>query len=151
MDEVNHKIAYNHDGHDHEVYDLEKYAREAANRSYIINNKERYRELYFATDASYRVGDTLICDNGGFENGFDYYKGYTSTYQYGSDSCSPHVQGAPIVFIEEVLPVANRFEIVNQAFDIYMDVNRVKFGDEALKINSEIGHISTCSGNVGAR
>lgn len=36
-----------------------------------------------------RSQDTLICDNGGFEDGFTYYYGSYATYHNGGNSCSP--------------------------------------------------------------
>ncbi|MBK8641871.1 MAG: hypothetical protein IPN15_06490 [Saprospiraceae bacterium] len=50
--------------------------------------------------------DTLICDNGGFEDGFDYYFGEVTSFQTGSDNCTPSLGVNPQLGFLLVYPVS---------------------------------------------
>ena len=53
--------------------------------------------------------DTLICDNGGFEDEFIYYRGYYGgPFKWGSNTCTPlYANYSPIVYTEaSTLPFA---------------------------------------------
>jgi hypothetical protein len=95
--------------------------------------------------------DTLICDNGGFEDGFTYYRGYYGNFRFGSNTCTPlDANHSPIVFTEATtMPVYNRFEIVPQGTDILSSYNTVLFGLYALRLSSPRTHnpntINRCS------
>lgn len=53
--------------------------------NFIQANLAEYMRLYFPEN-SHRgsTSDTLICDNGGFEDDFLYYRGYTGLFTNGS-------------------------------------------------------------------
>ncbi len=90
--------------------------------------------------------DTSICDNGGFESGFTYYTGDTSSFFRqqkdggGSESCTPTLGGNPCVFGSSSLPVSRRFEIVGSGTDTNVNVSRVIFGSHSLMINSSLNY-----------
>ena len=90
--------------------------------------------------------DTLVCDNGGFESNFQYYKGYVSTYTNGSTTCTPNATwGSPVT-----LPVTKRLEIVTSGTDPLVGINMTKFGSKAARINNRYGHgVDQCYGNFG--
>ena len=99
--------------------------------------------------------DTLICDNGGFEDDFQYYEGERTTYFNGSDSCSlVDAANNPVVW-EDVLtlPSAKEFEIVTTGIDPLVGFDMVKFGNKALKLNNQYGHTLpngySCAGSRG--
>ncbi len=118
--------------------------REEAKSKFIRLNYEEYLQLYFPSKDRILM-DTLICDNGGFEDNFDFYKGYWSYFNSGSDSCAPvGIWGIPIPYAQTPLPTQNRFEIVTQGIDPLVGINKVKFGNKALKINSQYGHDDPC-------
>lgn len=88
--------------------------------------------------------DTLICDNGGFEDEFIYYRGYyAGPYRYGSNTCTPlYSNYSPVIYTEaSTLPLYNRFEIVSQGTDILTGYNKVLFGDYSLRLNSPRSHL----------
>jgi hypothetical protein len=122
-------------------------AAEAEKHSFIQANMDEYMRLYFPAQVSSRsiTADTFICDNGGFENDFLYYKGYVSTFTTGSNTCTPDVSGwTPVV-----MPVTNRLEIMSPGLDPLVGIQKVKFGNKSLRINSQFGHINQCDGNYG--
>jgi len=56
--------------------------------------------------------DTLVCDNGGFEEGFKYYTAAYAYYQKGSNDCFPFIDSAktiPSVFTQINVPAFRRF------------------------------------------
>ncbi|MBK7357974.1 MAG: T9SS type A sorting domain-containing protein [Saprospiraceae bacterium] len=88
--------------------------------------------------------DTLICDNGGFEDEFIYYRGYyAGPYRYGSNTCTPlYSNYSPVIYTEaSTLPVSNRFEIVPNGIDNLTGYDMVRFGQYALRLNSPRGHV----------
>ncbi|HAY71628.1 MAG TPA: hypothetical protein DCX89_07030 [Saprospirales bacterium] len=122
-----------------------------AKTSFIMNNYEEYMITYFSSE-NRTLADTFICDNGGFEDGFQYYHGYSSfylpnnTFFDGSDFCYPvgYIDNLPVQFIPSPLPTQNRFEIVTQGLDNLVGINKVKFGNKAARINSPMGHNTQC-------
>jgi hypothetical protein len=107
---------------------------------------DEYMKIYFPQTASRSVTtDTFICDNGGFENDFLYYKGYISTYTSGSNTCTPNVPGWTPVTV----PVTNRLEIMSSGIDPLIGIQKVKFGNKSLRINNRYGHLQQCEGNYG--
>lgn len=131
----------------HEPLDIESLAKEEARNEFIIQNLEVYKHLFISSSRNVTLPE--VCDNGGFEQDFMYYEGFTSTYEFGSDSCSPYNSMGPSVFIPATLPTTNRFEIVTSGVDPLVGINRTKFGDKALRINNRYGHLSNCEGNYG--
>ncbi|HHH53521.1 MAG TPA: T9SS type A sorting domain-containing protein [Bacteroidetes bacterium] len=133
--------------------DLESIAREDLKNEYIQHNMKEYLNTYFSDPQAMVNADTFVCDNGGFEQDFMYYKGYTSMYDFGSDSCTPYTgypgNGSPSVFIPAQLPTARRFEIVTSGTDPLTGLQKVKFGNKSLRINDRYGHLSTCQGDYG--
>jgi hypothetical protein len=97
--------------------------------------------------------DTLICQNGGFENDFQYYKGYASTFYSGSNTCTPLAQnGDPVVWnlinFNSSTDIYRRFEIVTSGTDALTGYSKTKFGDKALLLNNIYGHSGfQCAGN----
>jgi hypothetical protein len=122
----------------HDEVDIAGLAMEEARHQFIIQNLEEYKQLFISAEQSMTIMD--ICDNGGFEQDFLYYEGFTSTYSFGSDSCSPQTNFGPSVFIPAILPTTSRFEIVTSGVDPLVGINRTKFGDKALRINNRYGH-----------
>jgi hypothetical protein len=86
--------------------------------------------------------DTLICDNGGFEDGFLYYSGSAGNFSNGSNLCTPLSQGNPITFTSTSIPSSRRFEIVSSGNDDLVGINKTKFGEKAVRINHKYGTIS---------
>ncbi|HHH53502.1 MAG TPA: hypothetical protein ENK91_07570, partial [Bacteroidetes bacterium] len=126
--------------------DFESLAREELKNEYIRHNMKEYLNTYFSDSQAMVNTDTFVCDNGGFEDDFMYYKGYTSMYDFGSDSCTPYTgypgNGSPSVFIPAQLPTARRFEIVTSGTDPLTGLQKVKFGNKSLRINDRYGHLS---------
>lgn len=93
--------------------------------------------------------DTLICDNGGFEDDFDYYFGYLSSFSRGSDSCKPLSANVPVNWtLSDSLPKFRRFEIVTSGTDPLVGIDKTKFGNKALQLNNKYGHnVSYCNGS----
>lgn len=93
--------------------------------------------------------DTLICDNGGFEDDFDYYFGYLSSFSRGSDSCKPLSANVPVNWtLSDSLPKFRRFEIVASGTDPLVGIDKTKFGNKALQLNNRYGHnVSYCNGS----
>lgn len=122
-------------------------AAEAEKHRFIQANMDEYMRLYFPAQVTSRsiTADTFICDNGGFENDFLYYKGYVSTYTLGSNTCSPDISSwTPVT-----LPVTNRIEIMSPGLDPLIGIQKVKFGNKSLRVNSPFGHIHKCDGDYG--
>jgi len=131
----------------HDEVDIVGLAMEEARHQFIVQNLEEYKQRFISAAQSMTVMD--ICDNGGFEQDFLYYAGFTSTYEFGSDSCSLHDSFGPSVFVPATLPTTNRFEIVTSGADPLVGIVRTKFGDKALRINNRTGHVTTCNGDNG--
>ncbi len=130
--------------------DIRSMAKENAKDKYIRRNMKEYLNTYFSNPQAMVTTDTFVCDNGGFEDDFLYYKGYTGTYQYGSNDCTPvDGSGNDIVYTLATLPTFRRLEIVTSGVDDLTGIQRVKFGNKALKINDRHGHIYYCSGDFG--
>ncbi|MBK8954664.1 MAG: T9SS type A sorting domain-containing protein [Saprospiraceae bacterium] len=92
--------------------------------------------------------DTLVCDNGGFENGFLYYFGFRASFYNdgtGSSSCTPLRNGNPVTFSIWSMPALHRFEIVNGGVDPVVNVSRTVFGSKSLLLNSFCSHNGDCS------
>jgi hypothetical protein len=131
----------------HKEVDTASLVMKEARHQFIVQNLEEYKLLFMSAEQSMTVMD--ICDNGGFEDDFLYYEGFTSIYSFGSDSCSPHTSFGPSVFIPATLPTTDRFEIVTSGIDPLVGISRTKFGDKALRINNRYGHAITCDGDRG--
>ncbi len=130
--------------------DIRNMAKAYAKDKYIRHNMKDYLNTYFSTPQAMVTTDTFICDNGGFEDDFLYYKGYTATYEFGSNDCTPiYKNGDDVVFTQASLPTNKRFEIVTSGVDDLTGIQRVKFGNKALKINDRHGHIRNCYGDYG--
>lgn len=93
--------------------------------------------------------DTLVCDNGGFEDGLTYYTGqYSDSYRLGGNICTPLYLDSSITWNAISIPAFRRFEIVNNGPDTLTGINKVKFGYKSLLLNNRYGHFSfTCSGH----
>ncbi|MBK6351865.1 MAG: T9SS type A sorting domain-containing protein [Saprospiraceae bacterium] len=89
--------------------------------------------------------DTLICDNGGFEDGFDYYFGEVTSFQTGSDNCTPSFGGQPSTWVSSSLPGFHRFSIVSSGTDSLVGIPMTKFGNKALRLNHPYGHNDDCT------
>ncbi|MBK6354646.1 MAG: T9SS type A sorting domain-containing protein [Saprospiraceae bacterium] len=92
-----------------------------------------------------RAQDTLICDNGGFEDGFDYYFGEVTSFQTGSDNCTPSFGGQPATWVSSSLPGFHRFSIVSSGTDSLVSIPMTKFGNKALRLNHPYGHNDDCT------
>jgi hypothetical protein len=91
--------------------------------------------------------DTLICDNGGFEDDFDFYFGDTSTYSFGGNICEVLDNSLiPVPFGNISLPASFRFEIVGSGSDPLVGIDRVKFGSKSILLNNKNGHFGFCAG-----
>lgn len=85
--------------------------------------------------------DTMICDNGGFEDDFDFYFGAAAFYQLGSSYCIPRDSSSqPVVWSSSSLPEFRRFQIVTTGVDTLTGMNRTKFGNKSLLINNRYAH-----------
>ncbi len=130
-------------------------AAEAEKNAFIHANMAEYKKLFFPQPSQHKMmTDTFICDNGGFEDDFDFYYGYTSSFFYGSDSCSPYLGGLPSIYTPRTLPTSREFEIVTTGLDAITNLQKVKFGNKSLKLNDPYSHISfsgsaQCAGNNG--
>lgn len=116
-------------------------AAEAEKHAFIQANMDEYMKLYFPQNANRSVtADTFICDNGGFENDFLFYKGYVSTFTTGSNTCTPNVPGwTPVT-----LPTTNRIEIVNSGLDPLVGIQKTFLGSKSLRLNNKTGHETPC-------
>jgi len=129
------------------LYDL---AKDKLKSEYIRMHQKEYLDTYFSEPQAMVTTDTFVCDNGGFEEDFKFYKGYIATYHHGSSSCTPvDGSGNDIVYTPALLPTNRRFEIVTTGFDPLTGIKKVKFGNKALKINDRYGHTNQCSGDYG--
>ncbi|MBK7233098.1 MAG: T9SS type A sorting domain-containing protein [Saprospiraceae bacterium] len=93
--------------------------------------------------------DTLICDNGGFEDDFDFYFGSIATYYNGGNTCSPLDQsGNPSTWSSINMPTSQRFQIVSSGTDPLVGISTTKFGNKAIRLNNHQGHqFSPCLGH----
>lgn len=118
--------------------------------NFIIANMDEYNRAYFPEEfvSSRVLTDTFICDNGGFESDFLYYKGYSTIYNSGSTTCTPTWLGNPSVYIPSILPTIREFEIVTSGTDAITGIQKVKFGSKALKLNDVYHHSNGgCTGD----
>ena len=130
--------------------DIRVRAADAEKHAFIRENMEAYTKAFFPQEKSGIVSDTFICDNGGFENDFQYYRGYSGLFNIGSNTCSPYYNGSPTIFTPAVLPTTREFEIVTTGIDAITGLQKVKFGNKSLKLNDPYDHSSgSCSGNYG--
>lgn len=90
---------------------------------------------------------SLICDNGGFENGFLNYFGFRSDFIDGSSTCTPLYGGQPLTYIPVTMPSTHRFAIMTAGFDPVVNVTQTKFGYKSLLLNSYCSHLGSCSHN----
>ncbi len=91
--------------------------------------------------------DTLICDNGGFEDGFTYYFGYRASFYSdgkGSSSCNPMLDSNLVTFSLSQMPDIHRFEIVSSGVDPVVNVSKTVFGSKSLMLNSVCSHTGNC-------
>ncbi len=95
--------------------------------------------------------DTLICDNGGFEDGFDYYFGYGSEYYFGGDDCIPlDLNSDPVIWSLLSLPEFRRLEMVSSGLDTLTGISRTKFGSKSVLLNNRYPHTGLqCTGHFG--
>jgi hypothetical protein len=109
--------------------------------------------MNFLPIKSYSQVDTFVCDNGGFEQDFLYWRGYSSTYDHGSSQCTPVTENnLPVSWTLMNLPVIRRFEIVNSGTDALVGIPKTKFGSKALLLNNRYGHgleYSPCNTQLG--
>ena len=126
-------------------------AAEAEKHVFIRANMVEYMKLYFPQTSNRSVlTDTFICDNGGFENNFLYYRGYSSTFTNGSNTCVPYLGSTPSVFVPATLPTTREFEIVTTGTDGITGLSKVKFGSKSLKLNDPYSHVDgLCEGDYG--
>jgi hypothetical protein len=143
------KEVYGHTCDKHHVVteeEIKATAAEAEKHAFIQANMDEYMKLYFPQTSNRSVtADTFICDNGGFENDFLFYKGYVSTFTSGSNTCTPNVSG----WTPATLPVTNRLEIMTSGTDPLIGIQKVKFGNKSLRINNRYGHDDQCDGDYG--
>lgn len=125
--------------------DFKAYLIEEAKSKFIQDNMKEYMNVYFPPSAMI-TGDTFVCDNGGFEEGFKYYKGYVSQWHngYGGSICDPYFKNYngdidPITYTPSLIPYVNRFEIVTTGYDSPFGIKKVKFGNKAARINNKLG------------
>jgi len=126
-------------------------AAEVERNAFIHANMAEYKRLFFPQPSQHKVmTDTLICDNGGFEDDFDFYYGFTTTFDNGSLSCNPKNGSTPSVYVPTVLPTLREFEIVSTGTDAITGLQKVKFGSKSLKLNDPYNHIlGGCAGSYG--
>jgi hypothetical protein len=126
-------------------------AAEAEKNAFIHANMAEYKKLFFPQPSQHKMmTDTFICDNGGFEDDFDFYYGFSTTYNLGSTTCTPLFGGIPSVYIPAVLPTIREFEIVSTGTDAITGLQKVKFGSKSLKLNDPFNHINgACNGSLG--
>ncbi|MEZ4908234.1 MAG: hypothetical protein R2771_11490, partial [Saprospiraceae bacterium] len=130
--------------------DFKLYLTEEAKSKFIHENMKEYLNIYFPTSAMVTGTDTLVCDNGGFEDGFLYYEGYTGLYSSGGITCTPYYGSNPTDFTLVPIPSSRHFEIVTAGKDDLTGIDRVKFGEKAALINNKYGHGNyNCKGDYG--
>ena len=146
MKQVKEKYATSFDA-DHVLTDedIRTLAAEAEKHAFIHENMEVYMKAYFPREASGIVTDTFICDNGGFESDFQYYRGYSGLFKVGSNTCEPYYDGLPSTFNPALLPTVRRLEIATSGTDPLTGIQKVRFGNKSLKINDKYGHASGCN------
>ncbi len=93
--------------------------------------------------------DTLVCDNGGFEDNFTYYQGYVATFDHGSNTCTPTLNNSASEFSIASMPQFRRFTIMPQVIDQQVNENTVKFGDYSLLLNHRLNHTGTFAQTCG--
>lgn len=85
--------------------------------------------------------DTLVCDNGGFEDDFEYYKGYFAIFDsLNTTACIPYYSGNAVSWGSIGQPLFRRFEITSNGLDTLTGIDRVRFGSKALLLNNRYGH-----------
>ncbi|HMS30187.1 MAG TPA: T9SS type A sorting domain-containing protein [Saprospiraceae bacterium] len=92
--------------------------------------------------------DTFICDNGGFENGFQFYNGEFTNYLEGtgSDFCTPiDALGNLAIWQSISMPAQYRFQIVTSGTDPIVGIQKTKFGNKALLLNNYHGNSTECT------
>lgn len=115
-------------------------AAEAEKHAFIQSNMDEYMKVYFPQTLQRLFVDTFICDNGGFEDDFLFYKGFVAQFTHGSNTCTPNVAGwTPVT-----LPTPNRIEIVNSGTDPLVGLQQTLFGNKALRLNSKNSHSFPC-------
>ncbi|MBK7093704.1 MAG: T9SS type A sorting domain-containing protein [Saprospiraceae bacterium] len=135
--------------------DIKLLCAEEGKSLFIKENMKEYLNLYFPPSAMVAGVDTLVCDNGGFEDGFQFYKGYISQHNsfqwgHGSSSCTPlTISGQNVTFLPVYPPVTKRLEIVSSGIDPLTGIQQTRFGEKALRINNQYGHITNCEGDFG--
>jgi hypothetical protein len=88
--------------------------------------------------------DTFVCDNGGFEQDFLYYKFFLTSYHIGSNDCNPTNFINSVTWSNWPAPNPYRFEIVNSGVDQLVGINKTKFGEKALLLNNRYGYYTPC-------
>ncbi len=126
-------------------------AAEAEKNAFIHANMAEYKKLFFPQPSQHMMmTDTFICDNGGFEDDFDFYYGFTGSFSFGSDSCTPYLGTLPSSYIPKSLPTFREFEIATTGSDVVTGQQKVKFGSKSLKLNDLYNHLAdSCSGSNG--
>lgn len=126
-------------------------AAEAEKHAFIQSNMDEYMNIYFPNQPQNSLNTTVtICDNGGFEQDFLHYTGFSGTFTHGSNSCTPVDGLFPTTFVQKPLPTLREFEIATQGADPITGLQKVKFGSKSLKINHEYSNsASQCAGLWG--
>ncbi len=128
-------------------------AADAEKNAFIHANMAEYKKLFFPQPSQHiMMTDTSICDNGGFEDDFDFYYGFSTTFDAGSLTCSPSWNSSPSTYIPRTLPTTREFEIVSSGTDIVTGLQKVKFGNKSLKLNDLYNHNLSgfiCNGDFG--
>ncbi|HOJ91119.1 MAG TPA: T9SS type A sorting domain-containing protein, partial [Saprospiraceae bacterium] len=104
--------------------------------------------MNFLPIKSYSQVDTFVCDNGGFEQDFLYYTGYATIYGNSGTFCPANTNSGPAYWTQVSLPSFRRLEIVNSGVDPLVGIQKTKFGNKALQINSKYGQITNCDHNA---
>ncbi len=133
--------------------DIRSMAKENAKDKYIRSNMKEYLNTYFSNPQAMVITDTFVCDNGGFEDDFQYYSGFISSWYLGTGGsvCNPGYidkvssDTIPVVYTPVPIPYDNRFEIVGTGYDSAFGIKQVKFGNKAARINNKLGPNDACS------
>ena len=151
MKQVKEKYATSCDA-DHVLTDedIRTLAADAEKHAFKRMHIKEYMKAFFPEEESMVLADTLICDNGGFEEDFKYYRGYSAEFKIGSNTCIPQDGGVPSVFVQQILPTVREFEIVSPGIDPITGIQKVKFGNKSLKLNDPYSHLDGgCEGDFG--
>jgi len=104
-----------------------------------------FSSMMFSPFESNGQTDTLICDNGGFEDDFLNYYAYDAYFNYGSSTCTPlNLSYNPSFFQLVSPPIFRWFEIVSNGTDPLTQYSTVKFGSKALLLGNRYGRFSDC-------